>query len=136
MKKGRIVILTTHSMEEADLLSDRIAFLKNGELKCIGTSFELKDEFAEDFYISLILKKAEYFEEVVAFLAKQTPNLKIKSVFDRKMDFEVPKDDFGTILTIINSIVTSEEPMKSKIDDWGFSNSTLENVFEKLNQNN
>lgn len=36
IKKGRIVLLTTHSMDEADALGDRIAIMANGHLKCCG----------------------------------------------------------------------------------------------------
>lgn len=35
-KKGRIILLTTHSMDEAEVLGDRIAILGNGSLKCCG----------------------------------------------------------------------------------------------------
>lgn len=35
-KKGRIILLTTHSMDEADDLGDRIAIMANGSLKCCG----------------------------------------------------------------------------------------------------
>ena len=36
VKKGRIVLLTTHSMDEAEFLGDRIAIIANGTLKCCG----------------------------------------------------------------------------------------------------
>lgn len=36
LKKGRIILLTTHSMDEADALGDRIAIMANGSLKCCG----------------------------------------------------------------------------------------------------
>lgn len=36
IKKGRIVLLTTHSMDEADVLGDRIAIMANGSLRCCG----------------------------------------------------------------------------------------------------
>jgi ABC-type multidrug transport system ATPase subunit len=35
--KRRAIILTTHSMEEADVLCNRIGIVSNGILKCIGT---------------------------------------------------------------------------------------------------
>ncbi|CAK7342614.1 unnamed protein product [Dovyalis caffra] len=38
IKKGRIILLTTHSMDEADELGDRIAIMANGSLKCCGRS--------------------------------------------------------------------------------------------------
>lgn len=36
IKKGKIILLTTHSMDEADELGDRIAIMANGSLKCCG----------------------------------------------------------------------------------------------------
>lgn len=41
-KKGRIILLTTHSMDEADELGDRIAIMANGSLKCCGRFLYLR----------------------------------------------------------------------------------------------
>ena len=49
MKKNRVIILTTHSMEEADALSDRIAVLQKGKLRCIGTPLYLKNHYGEGY---------------------------------------------------------------------------------------
>lgn len=48
-KKGRSIVLTTHSMEEADILSDRIAIMAKGRLRCIGTSIRLKSRFGTGY---------------------------------------------------------------------------------------
>ena len=43
--KGKItIILTTHYMEEAEALSDRIGIMKNGKLLAVGTVDELNDK--------------------------------------------------------------------------------------------
>ena len=49
--KGRVtIILTTHYMEEAETLSDRIGIMKNGRLLAVGTAEELKNRAgADDF---------------------------------------------------------------------------------------
>ena len=53
--KGKItIILTTHYLEEAEALSDRIGIMAKGELKAVGTADELKklaqtDKFEEAF---------------------------------------------------------------------------------------
>lgn len=36
-KVGRTILLTTHFMEEADLLGDRIAIMASGQIQCCGT---------------------------------------------------------------------------------------------------
>lgn len=45
-KKGRAMLLTTHFMDEADLLSDSIAIMAGGWLKCWGTPLSLKQQYA------------------------------------------------------------------------------------------
>jgi ABC-2 type transport system ATP-binding protein len=56
--KGKVtIILTTHYLEEAEALSDRIGIMANGELKAVGTVAELnamtgKDKF-EDTFIAI-----------------------------------------------------------------------------------
>ena len=44
-RHGRTMILSTHFMDEADLLGDRIAILANGRLQCFGTSLFLKKKY-------------------------------------------------------------------------------------------
>ena len=43
LKGGVTIILTTHYMEEAEALSDRIGIMKNGRLLAVGTAEELKE---------------------------------------------------------------------------------------------
>lgn len=57
--KGKMtIILTTHYMEEAEALSDRIGILKNGALLAVGTAEELKEKAdTDDFeraFISIV----------------------------------------------------------------------------------
>ena len=60
--KGKItVILTTHYMEEAEALSDRIGIMKNGRLLAVGTAEELTaNTGAKDFetaFVSIVTKE-------------------------------------------------------------------------------
>lgn len=48
-KRQRAVILTTHSMEEADVLADRIAIMARGSLRCIGSALHLKQKFGAGY---------------------------------------------------------------------------------------
>ncbi len=44
-KQTSAVILTTHSMEEADAICDRLMIMSEGEIKCIGVSADLKNRY-------------------------------------------------------------------------------------------
>ena len=47
--KGRVtVVLTTHYLEEAEALSDRVGIMKNGRLLAVGTAEELKRQAGTD----------------------------------------------------------------------------------------
>lgn len=59
--KGKItIILTTHYLEEAQALSDRIGIMANGQLKAIGTASELMSKTGtatlEEAFIALVTK--------------------------------------------------------------------------------
>jgi ABC-type Na+ transport system ATPase subunit NatA len=41
-KQGRVIVLTTHFMDEADQLGDRIAIMSKGKLRACGSSLFLK----------------------------------------------------------------------------------------------
>ncbi|XP_063284422.1 retinal-specific phospholipid-transporting ATPase ABCA4 isoform X1 [Pelobates fuscus] len=53
-RTGRTIILSTHHMDEADLLGDRIAILSQGKLYCSGSPLFLKNCFGTGFYLTLV----------------------------------------------------------------------------------
>ena len=44
-QKGKIIIVTTHSLEEAEYLGNRIGIMSDGRLICYGTSPYLKSKY-------------------------------------------------------------------------------------------
>jgi ATP-binding cassette subfamily A (ABC1) protein 3 len=44
-RAGRTVLLSTHFMDEADVLGDRIAILAAGQVQCCGSSLFLKKKY-------------------------------------------------------------------------------------------
>ena len=56
-KEGRIIILTTHYMEEADYLGDRIAIMGEGTIRTIGSSMFLKNKFGVGYTLNIYKQK-------------------------------------------------------------------------------
>ena len=52
-KQKSAVILTTHSMEEAEALCYRMTIMVRGRLKCIGTSTWIRNKFGDGFEIEI-----------------------------------------------------------------------------------
>ena len=53
-RSGRTILLTTHFMEEADLLGDCIAIMANGVVQCCGSSMFLKKQYGTKFISSFL----------------------------------------------------------------------------------
>ena len=53
---GRTILLSTHHMDEADVLGDRIAIIAQGKLCCCGTSLFLKSQYGSGYYLTLVKK--------------------------------------------------------------------------------
>nr|ALU63310.1 ATP-binding cassette transporter subfamily A member 1-like protein [Oryzias melastigma] len=58
-KKGRTIILSTHHMDEADILGDRIAIISHGKMRCCGSSIFLKKSFGSGYYLTLVRSGTE-----------------------------------------------------------------------------
>src|SRR3954463_7807642 len=60
-QEGTTILLTTHYLEEAEQLCDRIAFINEGQIVGEGTSAQLADRFGvanlEDAYLALVGRK-------------------------------------------------------------------------------
>uniref|UniRef100_A0A8C4Y8J0 P-type phospholipid transporter n=1 Tax=Gopherus evgoodei TaxID=1825980 RepID=A0A8C4Y8J0_9SAUR len=57
-RKGRTVILSTHYMDEADLLGDRVAIISQGRLCCCGSPLFLKTRLGTGYYLTLVKREA------------------------------------------------------------------------------
>lgn len=55
-KNGRVIILTTHYMDEADILGDRIGIMAGGRLVCLGSSLFLKNRYGVGYNLTFAKK--------------------------------------------------------------------------------
>ena len=46
-KQGRIIIVSTHALEEAELIGDRIAVMADGVIHCFGSTLFLKSKYGK-----------------------------------------------------------------------------------------
>jgi len=64
-REGRVIVLTTHFMDEADLLGDRIAIMADGSLRCCGSSLFLKNKYGVGYNLTLVKKMRNSQEAAV-----------------------------------------------------------------------
>lgn len=134
LKSNKIVLLTTHSMEEADELSDRVLVMKDGKVLVLGTAKALKEEFSQGYTLSIILRDSSSVERVTQSLKELKLGFSIDSIFDKRIDLGFPKGKFEGVMAAAKRL-TSEGDLKDLVVDWGFTHGTLEDVFFNLHNN-
>ena len=89
-KENRCMILTTHLMDEAETLCDRIGIIIKGKIRCLGSQYKLKVEYGKGFKLCINLKPYNieniYSEEQKEENSKLLEDI-IKETSDRKMGF-------------------------------------------------
>ena len=128
--RDKIIVLTTHYMEEAAVLGKRIGIISEGHMRCIGSPLFLIEKFGK--YISITVTKEEdaVNEDIIKFFKDNTSengNLQCE-VLSEEILFRIPKDDtafnVGEFFTKLDNNVQT-----LKIKSYGASMPTLEDVF-------
>lgn len=124
MKQGRVVLLTTHAMEEADVLADRIAVMAQGELKAIGTSLFLKNNFSDGYRINIVSDDSE----CISYLRSKVGDFKVLDSSGGSIVISIPFSEYQMLENFFQIV----EGGCSMIRDWGLSHATLEEVFMRV----
>jgi ABC-type multidrug transport system ATPase subunit len=74
-KEGRTIILTTHFMEEADILGDRIAIMANGKVKCCGSPLFLKNRFGIGYYLTIAKNETARDDKAIEDIVQGKENI-------------------------------------------------------------
>ncbi|KAF5178760.1 Abc transporter a family member [Thalictrum thalictroides] len=129
-KKKCAIILTTHSMEEAEVLCDRLGIFVDGRFQCIGNPKELKARYG-GYYVLQLTTSSAVEEEVGNLVHQLSPNANKIYHLSGTQKFQIPKED-----TRIADFFLAVENAKKKIpiQAWGISDTTLEDVFIKVAQ--
>ncbi|CAM6104749.1 unnamed protein product [Calypogeia fissa] len=143
-KKGRAIVLTTHSMEEADILGDRIAIMARGRFRCIGTSIHLKNRFGAGFIVNVSVRNEEDRNRPERKLDEEQRRGKVKQFFREKLGVEVKSETRAYMTFIIprkaeNELAgffesLSENKKELGISDLQISLTTLEEVFLNISR--
>ncbi|MCG7844142.1 MAG: ABC transporter ATP-binding protein, partial [Methanomassiliicoccales archaeon] len=117
--QNKTIILTTHYMEEAEVLSDRVAIMDNGGFIAMGTPRQIIDKYGSG---STCVVKAANASAQDAVLGSGM------SVEIKNGDIWVKLEDKGSLAKLVNMLSTGD----AGYDEMLIKGSTLEDVFLKL----
>jgi ATP-binding cassette subfamily A (ABC1) protein 3 len=131
-KNGRTIILTTHYMEEADALSDRIALMNHGKIKCVGSPLYLKDKFGSGYRLILTKDENSFDQEYLDNLFKDcmdgmSPN--VQTNISKEICISIPNIIQHKLPVLLNQLEINKPRLG--ILNYGISSATVEEVFLK-----
>jgi len=152
MKKDKLVLLTTHAMEEADKLGDQIVIMAYGKIKCMGNSLQLKNQFGAGFNIQVTANvvKRETLEEnteseqmhqqlvtkmnhIQDVIRKHVPQAEEVSQQANSLLYKLPQVNMKELIPLVQEIesisISKQGEEKAIVKSFHLSQSTLEEVY-------
>jgi ABC-type multidrug transport system ATPase subunit len=123
--RHRSVILTTHALDEAEALADRITIITSGKLRALGTSQELKEKFGNNFQVSARSLPGRQ-QDVISFFQQRFPGTAVIEAHTVNLKLRVPKA--GASLAHVFRVV-EEHKREAGIDAYSVSGTDLEQIF-------
>ncbi|KAF1568003.1 UNVERIFIED_CONTAM: ATP-binding cassette sub-family A member 10, partial [Eudyptes robustus] len=86
-------ILTTHYMEEAEAVCDRVAIMVSGQLRCIGSIQYLKNKFGKGYLLEIKVMDPEHTDLLHAEILRIFPSAARQERFPSFLVYKVPMED-------------------------------------------
>ncbi|CAF2387249.1 unnamed protein product [Rotaria sp. Silwood2] len=136
-RTGRTILLTTHYLDEADTLSDRIAIIHQGRLLCSGSSMFLKKRFGKGYSLTVDLKlrvqnkikiiESKQFKDLNTFILQEIPDATIREHIGTEVTYSFKHEHRHKFARLFKQIEVNKERLT--IGNYGLSDTTLEEVF-------
>ncbi|OMJ17992.1 ABC transporter A family member 4 [Smittium culicis] len=125
-KKNKTIVLSTHSMEEVEVLCDKVGIMVKGRLLCVDSPSKIKHIYGKQYHVTIncnpnnLHRTSQFIEDII-------PNSSI--VIDSSSNGKTWRvsSSPGIIPNVYKQISSRKTDLY--IDDWGINQSTLEDTF-------
>lgn len=129
-QKDRTMILSTHFMDEADLLGDQIAIMANGEAKCFGSPMFLKSRYGVGYHLTIVKQADCNVQQLRTLIQSSIDDSKVESNVGSEMSFILPQESTNRFQTLFEKLEEEQESLG--IESFGVSVTTMEDVFLRV----
>ncbi|XP_045131522.1 phospholipid-transporting ATPase ABCA3-like [Portunus trituberculatus] len=122
----RTILVTTHHMEEADVLGDRVAIMASGRVVCAGSTLFLKNMFGDGYTLEIIMTEDCNVDKLKEEVNRHMPSAVLLSIQGGEVAFKLSPDT-SLFAPLVNSLSSRKEDLG--IRHFGLSLTTMEKVF-------
>ena len=88
-RENRIILLTTHYMDEADVLGDRIGIMAKGKVVCLGSSLFLKNRYGAGYKLTMVKKFKDKNKKIQPYLERVFGSVEKLSEVSQEISFKI-----------------------------------------------
>lgn len=126
-KRGRTVLLSTHFMDEADILGDRIAIMGMGVVQCCGSPFFLKKKLGAGYHLICVKDENCESAKVTAVLRQFVSDAAVESDIGTELSYLFLEQDVHKFRDMFEKL--ESQLAELRLVSFGVSLTTLEEVF-------
>ncbi|CAL1544560.1 unnamed protein product [Lymnaea stagnalis] len=131
-RAGRTIVLSTHFMDEADLLGDRIAIMAEGIVKCCGSSLFLKKKYGAGYHMVAVKELDCDVKRVIQVVKNHVPMAELESNVGAELSFVLPQNCVKSFEALFTELEKRQKDLG--INSFGASVTTMEEVFLKVGE--
>ena len=133
---GKLLVLSTHSMDEIEALSTKLGIIIKGELKCIGNIQDIKSNYGNGFTllvkITLNAEQNELIKRFSSFILKKYKYVELKENRDGFLNFHLKENSFNLFSNIFE--LMEEQKERFSIEYFTITQTNLEQIFLNFHQ--
>nr|QER78485.1 ATP-binding cassette transporter [Diaphorina citri] len=130
MRGERTIIITTHFMEEADVLGDRIAIMDHGKIKCYGTTLFLKKIYGAGYQLTFLTSDDIRVSAITDLIKSHVPDASLHNTQSSQITYTLPTQDTSPFPALFATL--EEKKSALGISSIGIACTTIEEVFLKV----
>ncbi|XP_077973323.1 cholesterol transporter ABCA5-like isoform X3 [Styela clava] len=131
-REDRVTLLTTHFMDEADILADRKAILTCGKLRCVGSSLFLKNRFGCGYHLGVVSKSPEDATRIGSCVNTHIDDAQLQRSVGMEHVYTLPLNQVSKFSELFADFDKRQDELN--IQSYGVSMTTLEEVFLKIGE--
>lgn len=128
-KLNRTILFSTHFMEEADVLGDKIAIMQQGQLRCFGSPYQLRKDFEIGYLLKICIERYANKQKIVDVIQSHVDQAKMLTSTNNEITFSLPENQSDKFEPLFSTI--EENSFDLCVNNFGISVSTIEEVFLK-----